>query len=303
MSTPVLLWGRRGFGDALYARPAVAACVSSGRPVYLATPWPQLFADLDVGCVPQPTGIVWSQRNLEAQPASAWARQPVGAQELDMRYRWALCRSRSMPEQMMDRVVARLPVRPLQEFSLPPLPPCPVRAERIAVLRPVTGRNDWVSTARNPRPEYLNQAAELLAAQGYHVVSVAAIHPDTEPYLGEPLFAHSRFDHAELTPLQLLALMKAADVVVSGPGWPVPAALAAGTPLIAILGGAGGTNGPPALVPSWYRRPVSFLIPKEYCRCRHKEHDCSKEIPRFSSQLATALAQQRTTEAWHLAAR
>lgn len=286
MSRPVILRGRKGFGDAIYMRPSVAARTATGRDVYLETPWPQVFQDLPVGLLPLPSGLTWSQINISRQPPEVWATRPAGAVQVDARYLWAELSRRSMAEQMADRMGVRV-----SRFTLPPLPPPPVSAEApLAVIRPVTGRNDWVSTARNPKPEYMIQASHLLARAGYHVVSVAAIQA-CEPYLGEPPFAHTRFDNAELSPLELLALVRSASLVVAGPGWLVPAALAAGTPLIVLAGGAGATNGPQALVPTWYRGRVSWLIPDGYCRCRHKEHTCPKEIPDFEGRFVRAMAQ------------
>jgi hypothetical protein len=285
VKAPVLLRTHNGFGDVIYERPVVERIAEREEQVYLATAWPEVFRDLPLRFVKADTRLAWSTAHMEAQTPETWSELPRGVQTLDLRLHRlrGLLKSRSMVDLMAQ--VARVSVRAM---SLPPLPASPVKEGRLAVVRPVTLRKDWKHESRTPRPEYMVDAAALLRDQGYFVVSVAGI-SDAEPYLGEPPFAHRRFDRGELGPLELLALVKAADVVVTGPGWAVPAALAAGMPLVVIAGGAGGTNGPAGLVPSWYRGPVTWIKPDPYCPCIQREHACNKTIPRFKEQFRESL--------------
>lgn len=281
-----MLRTHNGFGDVIYVRPVVAEYVRRHRePVYLATAWPEMFADLPVRFVRAKSGLDWSNRHMAAQSPETWSGRSPQMRELDLRI--DKLRPRFRKESMPDLMAKQAGV-PVSAFDLPELPQSPITAERIAVIRPVTVRSDWPHRARNPLPEYMQQAAVMLRDAGFLVVSVAGI-SEAEPYLGEPPFAHQRFDHSELGPLELLALVKKADVVVTGPGWAVPAALATGTPLVVIAGGAGGTNGPQALVPKWYQGDVTWIKPADFCQCQLRNHGCPKAIPDFPQQFANAM--------------
>lgn len=283
MSRPQVLRMHNGFGDAIYHRSVIQA-LHHTEDSYLACAWPQIYGDLGIPLVRAVSGLAWPNENMAAHP-SAYVPRPDRAKERDLRINRfrGLLRSNSMLELM-----AKVAGVEVQGFSLPALPPSPVKADRIAMIRPVTLRADWPHQSRNPLPDYMVQAAQMLIEAEYHVVSVAAVGP-IEPYLSTPPSAHTRFDNGQLGPLELLSLTAAASLVVTGPGWAVPAALACRTPLIVIGGGAGATNGPQALVPKWYDGDVTWIKPKHFCICPHKRHACRKEIPDFTAQFTNAL--------------
>lgn len=292
MSAPTVLRTHNGFGDVIYERPVIKAL--AGRPdLYLATAFPEMFADLGIPMVPATSGLAWSNRNQSARQAEGvYAELPAKPKHWDLRIKVhrAQLRSRSMVD-----VMAQVAGVKVSSFDLPPLPEVPISG-RFALIRPVTVRGDWPHPSRNPDPAYMRQAADMLRDAGYRVVSVAAI-SEIEPYIGEPPFADVRFDRGELGPLELLALTKAASLVVTGPGWAVPAALACGTPLVVICGGAGITNGPRALVPDWYDGPVRCITPEPFCVCVHKRHNCNKRIPDFARRFTEATQFDRSRAA------
>lgn len=284
---PCIVRTHNGFGDVIFVRPVVAALADT-RPVILATAWPQMFADLPVQMIRAKSGLTWSLQNM-AEHDPVLAERPPHLKELDIRIRGA--HRQTLRAYSMIDVFAKIAGVSVKAFSLPALPPSPVQSERIAVIRPATLRSDWPHKSRTPLPEYLDTAAELLTQAGYYVVSVASV-SESEPYLSGPLAAHERFDRGELGPLELLALVKAASLVVTGPGWAVPAALACKTPLIVIHGGAGGTNGPKALIPAWYDGEVSCIAPKPLCSCTSRTHACHKTIPDFAERFTNLVQQE-----------
>jgi hypothetical protein len=165
-------------------------------------------------------------------------------------------------------------------MDLPPLPHHGLDLPRpYAVVRPVTVRSEWRNEARNPDPRYVADVARELIRAGYYVVSLAHVDPPHE-WLIEPRPPADLFKiRGELDTLRALSLVAGADVVAGGVGWIVPAAYAAGVPLIGILGGQGGHNAPEQVTPKPHAdHEALWLYPDNYCRCADMRHDCKKEI-------------------------
>lgn len=284
---PVYLYGRNGFGDAIYTR-AVARAVARTQPTYVGTGWPELFADLPVRLVRPKSNLYGPGANVARHGPDTWHQVPTDAVPRRIAYPWAKVHTRGMLVQM--EALAQTTLVPFR-FDLPSLGPSPVPGGRVAVVRPVTLRRDWPNAARNPEPAYLVRAATLLTEEGYQVVSVANIMPGIEEPLGPLPLAAVRYEHGELGTLALLALVRDAAVVVGGPGWIVPACIANRTPLIVLGGGQGGCNGPRALLD--HRMDTSrvrWLLPRPQCPCISKRHDCPKRIGNFDVQFRHALA-------------
>lgn len=296
---PALLYGRNGLGDAIYVR-AVARMVSRTQETYVATAWPELFQDLPVRLLRPTSALYGPNANVARWPTTTWSPVPAQADMRDIRYEWRMLRSRSILAQMEQK--ARTTLHPFI-FDLPPFGLCvdiaraPASDRRIAVVRPVTLRTDWPNAARNPDPAYVARAAALLMDAGFHVISIADLVPGIEEPLGVLPPAHTRYDHGELGVEGILSLIRDADLVVGGPGWIVPACVAAGTPLLVIGGGQAGCNGAQALLdPRMQTSRIRWIVPDHYCRCVSKRHTCPKHIGdfdrRFQGLLGT-LAMER----------
>lgn len=161
----------------------------------------------------------------------------------------------------------------------------------IAVIRPNTLRAEWLNTARNCRTGYLALAAEQLAEDGYHTVSVASAE-DSKEWLEEPMpWAHTYFNDGQLNTRQLLALFEAASFVVASPGFALPVALAYRTPMVCILGGNLRHNSPGVLTdPRMDTSRLEWLTPDDPCYCHDKGHrSCDKTIAGFSSKFTAAV--------------
>jgi hypothetical protein len=280
----VLLFGRGGMGDAIYARPFVREAVRRFGDVYVETSWPELFADLPVRCVKRMGGLAVQAYHGELAPADLWHEPPPTCRRIRLRYRWDRLAHRTVVAEM--EVLSKLAPR-LLRFDLPPLPESPV-AGRYAVVRPPAIRLDFPAPAREPLPEYLASAAAMLRSDGYRVVTLGAFVPGLEEPNGE-VPADVRFEHGELPLLRALALVANAALVVCGPCWMVPAAAVAPVPLVMICGGCGGRNKPQALLDKrMLRAPATWLQPAKYCMCRKRDHDCPKEITNFAERFGAA---------------
>lgn len=287
--TPLFIRAMLGLGDGVYQRPFIRAQAEL-RPVYVTTPFPELYADLpDVHPVrPIKTSLRTQLRHVLRLDAAGfpWATPPKVHGKAFFSY--ALRRPGTILDELEKYV--GLGGRPFR-FDLPDMGPSPVSSEKpVAVIRPVTTRREWINTARAPLPEYVAQAALVLRHAGFHVVAVADIDPPAEWLVGEIPPADEYFVRGELPPRQLLALIRQAAVVVGGSGFIVPCAIAAGTPLVVIGGGQGGHNAPERLTdPRMDLSRTRFVMPDRFCPCTKREHPCDKRIAAFPQRFRQAL--------------
>jgi hypothetical protein len=276
-----------GLGDNIYCRPFVRA-LSDRYDVYLGTPWPELFEDLPVRFVYRRGMLRTQMKNVAAQPSSRWSPLPSGCRMAPRLAYSAHDLARGSVIQSLDRKLRGLIGKDAElRFDLPTFHrPGPVTRKPLALFRPVTVRREWHNTARNPLPEYL----EALSRRLWHthtIVSIADL-ADGEEWLLEPApCAHFTFHKGELKVRQLLALVQAADIVVGGVGWIVPASIALKTRAFIVLGGHGGHNAPEKITdPRMDLSRIGFAMPERFCRCTSKLHDCNKSIPDLDRQFS-----------------
>lgn len=264
----MIVRGMRGLGDNIYQRAFVKNLRGT---VYLDTPWPQLYQDLQhVKFIRPQTQLRTQRKNLERY--GEWVHPPRGLPELRIAYG-----SEGIIRGM--RGCFRVPPA---EFDLPEFGPSIVQ-QHYVVVRPVTIRSEWIAETRNPLPEYIAQAAEQAAAMGYRVISVADLADGHEWAVGLPP-AHDRFHAGELSVEQLMSLVRGAGAVIGGIGWIVPAAIAAQVPAWIVCGGQGGYNSPENICPPGTQ--LSFAMPDNFCKCRLKTHNCDKRISNHADQFA-----------------
>jgi hypothetical protein len=264
-----------GMGDNIYSRPFVRAAAQQYE-LYLETPWPEFYADLDIKFVRGTRKLRTQQKNMARQSDDRWSR-PLPMREIRINY-FELARSSIIAA--MERRWSVLEVKfDSSLFDLPELGSSPVQSDHpIAVIRPVTVRTEWRNEARNPRPEYIAAlACELMAT--HTVVAVADLAPGHEWIVGEMPPAHRYFVHGELAVRELLALVRDADLVVGGAGWIVPAGLALKVKTFVVLGGHGGHNAPARITdPRLDLSRLGFAKPERFCQCTNMLHNCDKMI-------------------------
>ncbi len=297
---PLLVHGMHGLGDNIYQR---AFARNLDAEVYLDTPWPQLYEDLPhVHCVRAETRLRTQRKNVEAA-SHGWVAAPRRAKEIRIGYGHADLRNGSILSAMARQFGTSAAV-----FDLPDFGRSPVETDRpVAIVRPVTARREWLNTARNPKPEYIAQAASELRRRGYYVVSLADLQDGEEWLVGDPPGADLVLHKGELNITQLLAAVRHAAVVVGGVGWIVPACIAMKTPLYVVLGGQLGHNAPDKITdPAMDLSNVGWAWPARPCKCTSKQHDCEKEIHGFDHQFVDWLDRQNlrgcTTQASGVAA-
>lgn len=268
----LLVHGMLGLGDNIYQRAVIREVAAARDDVYLATAWPQLYADLPVKCVQVRTRLRTQAKNA-ARTDLSWHRQPTAARLMRWHY---VGRQGSI----LHCLSAPMSVRP-KVFDLPHFE-APSR-EPYIVVRPATVRSEWRAESRNPHPGYLDRAVQALRDR-FRIVSVADLQEGAE-WPAEPLpYADERYHAGELSIEQLLGLVAGAAGVVGGVGWIVPAAVAYRVPLLLIFGGWGAHNGPARI----FDAPmdvslVHIAMPDRFCMCSTARHACDKRIEDFDA--------------------
>lgn len=280
MPRPMLIRGMKGLGDNIYQR----GFVSRLHGCYVETPWPELYSDLPVHCVRISTTLRTQRLNVQ-RSKYAWVSGPHNPRMIRIGY-GSLELNRGSIISTMRSQFGVDPEFDLPKFDAPQTVMQAAGGRKIAVIRPHTVRSEWRNEARGPNPEYLVDAASILRARGYYVVSVAHLAAGAEWIVGHAPEADLVLHHGELGIAELLGLIRTAAIVVGGVGWIVPACIAARTPLYCVLGGHGGHNAPGKITdPCMDLSRVCWAIPDHYCRCENRDHKCDKTISNFAQQI------------------
>lgn len=274
-------------GDAIYVRPLIRDAALQ-REVYLETPWPELYADLNVKFVLGHKGLRLQWRNVQRQAGALWVTPPAGIDKVALGYGpYELAESdvfTAMALKMpMPMVTVTEPVWDLPDLGESPVDP---GGAPLAFVRPVMRRLEWDNEARNPLPQYVAEIAGELKAAGYATLVVCDIQVDREILAQGIMPPHNlALTKGELNVRQLLATVRDAAVVVGPVGWIVPACVALSKPCFVVLGGNGGMNAPDRLLhPRMAADHIGFAMPEAFCRCMDMHHDCRKEVPDLAAQ-------------------
>lgn len=274
-----------GLGDNIYQRAFVREIKDD---VFLYTSWPQIYKDLENVYPVRPITCLRTQnKNINRQPDSIWSI-PKKQPELKIIYGKSDLQSGSI----LSAMRSRFNVTP-KIFDLPKFTEMnniiKFTKTKYAIIRPVTVRTEWKNEARNPLPEYINKAAEILKKTGYTTVSVADIE-ENEEYAETLPHCDIKFNNGELNLECLMSIVQNASLIVGSVGWIVPASIAAGIRLIIILGGHGGYNAPEKIVSGIMNTDkISWIYPDNYCRCTKKIHNCNKTVTNFEEKFTYAL--------------
>jgi hypothetical protein len=276
----LLVRGQWGLGDNIFARAFVKE-LAKVHTLYLETPWPEIYSDLEVRFVRGQRSLRTQLKNISRQPATRWVPAPNCA------IRAVNYTGRELPGMNIPRALARCfgvganwSAWDLPDWGLQ----CPINGDKpIAVIRPVTVRSEWFNSARNPLPEYVREIAARLMST-HAVVSVADCDA-SETLIGPEAPCHVKLHRGELPVRELLTLLRHADIVVGGVGWIVPASIALKVKAFIILGGHGAHNAPAVVTdPAMELRWIGFAKPRAFCQCSNMRHNCDKAIPDLLEQ-------------------
>lgn len=283
----VLVQGLYGLGDNVFQRPFIRAALNKYGALWLQTSWPELYEDLgDSLYFVKPQTLLRTQAKNIDRNRGRWTFPPSPINKrFRLRYGAELYKSNIIEIMNSQLPLGDFPFRfDLPDFRQEVAIKIP---EPYAIVRPVTVRTEWCNVARNPLPQYVQEAVYILKDCGLTVVSVADIEPGKEDYVCGPLQGCDHyFDKGQLTVKPLLALVQNASVVVGGVGWIAPVSIAARVPLFLVLGGQGGHNAIERITdPRMDLSRLGWATPDNYCKCIDMKHDCPKVISNFESKL------------------
>lgn len=285
---PILIKSMQGIGDNIFQRPYVKALVERGEKVYIQTPLPFLYDDIDVSFV-KPDDVPWrTQAKVFNQLKGVrWKSAPKNAIEIDPFYSGERLVQSTIPHCIQEAFM-------LEDFDfkfdLPEFPTHRLYSDKrkIAVIRPVTIRKEWRADGRAPLPHYINWCAGMLKRSGYHVISIADLKEGEEWLVGNPPVAHQHLHSGELSIPEMLGLIQNASIVVGGPGFIIPASVAANVPLFVVYGGRGGYDSPAKdFDVRMNLKKVGWALPDNFCRCTYnneENHSCDKKISNLDDQ-------------------
>lgn len=271
----VLIEGMRGLGDNIYQR---AFLQNYQQQVYLETPWPQIYQDLD-NIIPVMAGTELRTQRKNMKSLDCWQIPKRVTHCFRVMY------SDSNIFKGMTECFGFEP----SAMTLPDFGESCVSGDYI-VIRPVTVRAEWPNEARNPLPEYIAKAAEHIKRLGVKIVSVADLAENQEWALDPLPYADITYHKGELSMSELMALCQGSIGIVGGIGWIVPFSLASGVPSLVVCGGQGRYNHPQNLICEKQPNNITFAIPDQFCMCADKSHQCDKRIADYDDILRNWLA-------------
>lgn len=278
--TPLEVFGMAGIGDNLHQR-AVVRELARTREVWLRTPWPQLYHDLNgIRLVPHELRSRVSDKN-SAAAARLYATDPIppGAAPVSIGYGEGRVQRLGSVVAVMASSVGVTPGK----FDLP-VPEDWKRAararvkvpkgRRLLVYRPLTERADMPATAaRNPDPVAYKAIFDQLRPR-FYVVSVADLEPGQEWQISLPIEPDLELHCGELALEGLIGLFAIASLVYTAPGMATVLAQAVQTCAITVFGGyetaASFSHG---AGPRWLA-----VEPDRPCGCWNAAHACDKAI-------------------------
>lgn len=268
----ILLRGHHGLGDCIHQRAIVRQLVAAGNDIWIETPWPSVYWDMNVRTVRKPSALRTQAKNLTRE-ADRFSNEPVprDAKVIQLRYSGDGVRRTgsvlaAMGHSGFDPTTAdfRLPVPyEWKEAALAALYFAGHRPEKpIMLYRPLVERVEFASGAlRNPDPASYATLFKSIRSK-YFVVSVADLEPDKEWIVGERIEADARFHRGELSFEALAGLAFLANLVFCAPGFATVLAQAVETPCVTVFGGYERGNSFSAGA-----SPYLAIEPQEACDC------------------------------------
>lgn len=270
-----------GLGDSVFQRSVVKCAAQKTDTVYLKTPWPELYADIEnIRFVEGEKRYRTQAKNLK-KTKHKFEKVSDNIETISLGYD----AQDLMRESILDVLSRQLPPdgSPFV-FDLPPSQPSKIAQivqQPFVIVRPNTIRKEWMNPARNPLPEYITMAVAAARAAGFPIVSLADVDEfEEEIFDGDPPYADFTFNRGEVDICEMIAVVREATGVISGVGWPVPFCLAAKTRLLCVLGGCGAHNAPHIIAPPNVidTSNITWAIPDKFCMCGNNTHECIKTI-------------------------
>jgi len=286
--------GYLGLGDNIYLRPTIRELKKRFDQVYVRTPWPEVFEDLDIFPVKPVTNLRTQNKNIEKQ--NIWYDVRPDAIRIDPRYSISTYRDGMNPCQAFERAV------PSTEFNFDMPTYLDERARELsqdwgdfAIIRPCTVRKEWAAPARNCDPDYIKTCTLELRGRCITTIEISDVDGVNECYEGVDNPCYETFSKGQLSPMLIASLMKLAVVTVAPVGFVLPMGIAVGAPTFNIFGGY---LSPDVMVDD--RMDLSnygFAAPDPFCSCYNRNHkSCHKSISKLAQTFINFLNRVQNRE-------
>lgn len=240
-----------GFGDNLYQRSILRVLARKYRTFYLPTPCPAMYWDIpNIKFVyPGRVALRTQAKHLASLPKSMFTPKPEGLNPLPWRYEpmpaggWGKAGG-SHVEHLRKRAGVSLADF---DFELPVKPEWIADAEavkatlklngkQLCLVRPSTLRKEWFYLPRTPKVAYLQLLIDRYK-DDYFYLSFADLEPGIEWIDGELTGIDAEFHKGELSITTLFGLIKISDMIITGAGFPMVAAIAERAKCFTIFSG------------------------------------------------------------------
>lgn len=279
----LIVRGMHGLGDCLRSRSIIRQLMKvHGNDIWLETPWPCLYHDMDIRLVNKPSRLRTQAKNAQREQ-TRFSKEPLPfrAQSLRVDYPPDTVRRHGS---VLAAMSAQCGVE-IDDFSMPVPNEWNQRAlalinewkptRPIMIYRPLIERTEW-GGCRNRNPDKAAYAAlfESIRDQ-FFVVSVADLVDRVEWMVSEPVKADVEYHAGELDIEILAGLTELSALVYTSPGFAAVLAQSVGTPSVVVFGGYENSK-------SFYaeKTPAPYLgiDPIHPCECFSHHHNCRKEI-------------------------
>lgn len=277
---PIVVEGMHGLGDNLHQRGVVRELMNEYT-VWLESPWPCLYHDLDISIVNKGSRLRTQAKNAAREAGKFDMDSPAKAKHLRVSYPPAMIRQHGSVYAAMS---AQCNV-PMGDFRLPIPQEWTDRASAlmkgwgadkpIMIYRPLVERSEWGGChTRNPETQAYAALFESVRDR-FFVVSVADLEPGKEWIVGRAVNANVEYHAGELDIEVLAALVKQSALVFTSPGFAVILAQSVGTPVVGIFGGYEDSS---SFTAGEKFAPSLWIDPIEPCQCFSHNHACKKAI-------------------------
>jgi ADP-heptose:LPS heptosyltransferase len=281
----IYIEGMSGIGDNIIQRCFIKQLTQKGQEVWIKTPLPEIYEGLSNIHYVRAYSKLRTQKKNENITEATFESVPYEIQYRSIFYGDTDLKHGSIFNAMERRFGIPPAMIYLPKFFLPDIGLS--QNKPIALIRPTTERIEWHNSARGPLNEYVDCVAKILAFRGWHVISIADTEVGLEWITDAEPFAHQKLHHGELTISQMFALVQRADIVVSGVGVVMLAAIAYKRPTICLQGGCGGNNHHSKVTDNSCMdlSQMAFIYPDNYCRCQAMKHNCNKFISNLPARV------------------
>ena len=284
--------GALGFGDNLYQRSIIKHLAKRYKALYLKTPCPEIYWDIpnakfiDPGRIPLRT----QTKHIANLSKETFSVMPAGTPSLPWRYfaiythGWETKPGISHVDKLrksagvaLDDFTFNFPLKPEWIVSAEAVKSkLNLNGKKLCLIRASTLRKEWLNSARTPKIENIQRLIDRYKGE-YFFLSFADLEPGAEWLDGELHGVDVEFHRGELTLTTLFALIKIADMTITGPGWPMLTAIGLRSKCFTIFGGMAKPEA--YFDASMGLMNFSYVAPSPFCDCHRGDHACNKDIP------------------------